>query len=56
LTNGCYCRANFRNWSLRTKTHIVSQIIAQTIEEGKIKADEQQGSSRKFAQYLPYWV
>jgi len=38
------------------RTHIASQIIAQTIEEGKIRIDEQRGASKKFAQYLPYWA
>jgi len=51
------------NQSLRERFHltsnntqIVSQIIAQTIEEGKIKMDDQRGTSKKFAQYLPYWA
>jgi ATP-dependent DNA helicase RecG len=51
------------NQSLRDRFHlpesksaIISQIIAATIEEGLIKADERVGASRKYARYLPYWA
>lgn len=51
------------NQSLRARFHlpesksaIVSQIIAATIEAGLIKADEKVGGSRKFARYLPFWA
>ncbi len=51
------------NQSLRERFHlpesksaIVSQVIAATIEAGKIKADEAVGSSRKYARYLPFWA
>jgi hypothetical protein len=39
-----------------SKSAIISQIIAATIEEGLIKADETVGTSRKNARYLPFWA
>ena len=39
-----------------SKSAIVSQIIAATIEDGLIKADESVGASRKYARYLPVWA
>jgi ATP-dependent DNA helicase RecG len=51
------------NQSLRERFHlpesksaIVSQVIAATIEAEKIRADEKVGASRKFARYLPFWA
>lgn len=51
------------NHSLRTRFHlpesksaIISQVIAATIESGLIKPDEAVGRSRKFARYLPFWA
>lgn len=51
------------NQSLRERFHLpesksasVSQVIAQAIEAGVIKPDEQVGMSRKFARYLPFWA
>jgi hypothetical protein len=38
------------------KAAITSQIIAATIEAGKIKPDETVGGSRKYATYLPIWA
>jgi len=38
------------------KSAIISQVIAQTLEVGLIKADEKIGGSRKFARYLPSWA
>ena len=39
-----------------SKSAIVSQVIAATIDAGLIKADEAVGASRKFARYLPFWA
>ncbi len=39
-----------------SKSAIVSQIIAATIEDGLIKLDESVGASRKYARYLPAWA
>ncbi len=39
-----------------SKSAIVSQIIGQAIEAGKVKPDEKVGASRKFARYLPFWA
>ena len=36
--------------------HIVSQVIAASMEAGLIKLDEKVGTSRKFARYLPFWA
>jgi ATP-dependent DNA helicase RecG len=51
------------NQSLRERFHlpesksaIISQIIASSIEAGVIKPDEKVGASRKFARYLPFWA
>lgn len=51
------------NQSLRERFHlpesksaVVSQVIAATIEAGLIKPDERVGASRKFARYLPFWA
>lgn len=38
------------------KSAVVSQVIAAAIEAGLVKADEQVGSSRKYARYLPFWA
>jgi predicted HTH transcriptional regulator len=39
-----------------SKSAIVSQIIAATIDDGLIKPDESVGASRKYARYLPAWA
>jgi len=39
-----------------SKSAVVSQVIAATIEAGLIKQDEKVGGSRKFARYLPFWA
>jgi predicted HTH transcriptional regulator len=39
-----------------SKSAIISQIIAATIETGLIKQDEAVGMSRKYARYLPFWA
>lgn len=51
------------NQSLRERFHlpesksaIVSQIIAAAIDSNMIKLDEEVGTSRKFARYLPFWA
>ncbi|MBF0104317.1 MAG: putative DNA binding domain-containing protein [Deltaproteobacteria bacterium] len=51
------------NQSLRERFHlaehksaIASQIITNTMEAKMIKLDDDAGSSRKFARYLPFWA
>ena len=51
------------NQSLRERFHlpenksaIVSQIIAAATETKMIKLDEDVGTSRRFARYLPFWA
>jgi ATP-dependent DNA helicase RecG len=39
-----------------SKTAVVSQMIAATIEAKLIKLDEDAGTSRRFASYLPFWA
>lgn len=39
-----------------TKSAIISQVIAATIEAGLVKPDEAVGTSRKYARYLPFWA
>jgi ATP-dependent DNA helicase RecG len=39
-----------------SKSAIVSQVIAATMEADLIKADERVGTSRRFARYLPFWA
>jgi hypothetical protein len=39
-----------------SKSAIVSQVIAATMEADLIKADERVGASRRFARYLPFWA
>ena len=39
-----------------SKSAIVSQVIAATIEGGLIKLDERGGTSREYARYLPFWA
>jgi ATP-dependent DNA helicase RecG len=39
-----------------SKTAVVSQIIAASIETRWIKLDQKSGTSRKFARYLPFWA
>lgn len=38
------------------KSASISQVIAAAIEAGRIKADEEAGTSRKLARYLPHWA
>jgi ATP-dependent DNA helicase RecG len=38
------------------KSAIVSQAIAATVDEGKVKLDEKVGTSRRFARYVPFWA
>lgn len=56
-------REPMTNQSLRKRFHLpdgksatASQIIAATLEAGRIKVDEEIGASKKFARYLPYWA
>ena len=35
---------------------IASRIIRDTIDEGLIKAEDEENKSRKFASYVPYWA
>ncbi len=39
-----------------SKSAIVSQVIAASMEAGLIKPDEKVGTSRRFARYLPFWA
>jgi ATP-dependent DNA helicase RecG len=39
-----------------TKVEVVSAIINQTIEAGKIKLDDSESTSRRYARYVPYWA
>ncbi len=39
-----------------SKSAIVSQAIAATVETKLIKLDEKVGSSRKYARYVPFWA
>lgn len=39
-----------------SKSATASQIIAATLEAGRIKADEEAGTSKKLARYLPHWA
>ena len=39
-----------------SKSATASQIIAATVEAGRIKADEEAGTSKKLARYLPHWA
>lgn len=56
-------RQQMTNQSLRERFHlpesksaIISQIIAATVEAGQIKPDAAAGGSKKFARYLPGWA
>ena len=39
-----------------TSTAIVSQVIAAAIEAGRIKVDDSESTSKRYARYLPYWA
>lgn len=59
----CVMSERMTNQSLRDRFHlpesksaVVSQMIAATIEAGLIKPDEKVGTSRKYARYLPFWA
>lgn len=56
-------REAMTNQTLRNRFHLsenksatVSQVIAAAIEAGQIKPDEEVGTSRKLARYLPHWA
>lgn len=38
-----------------SKVEVVSGIINQTIEASKIKLDDSESTSRRYAKYVPYW-
>lgn len=38
------------------KTELVSAIIADAIREGRIKPDNPENMSRRYAKYIPYWA
>jgi ATP-dependent DNA helicase RecG len=51
------------NQSLRKRFHVpesksavVSQVIAATIEAGEVALDAKAGTSRRFARYVPSWA
>ena len=59
----CVMREQMTNQSLRerfnlpeSKSSVVSQVIAATLDAKLIKTDERAGGSRKFARYLPFWA
>ena len=39
-----------------SKSALVSQVIAATIESELVRADEKVGASRKYARYIPFWA
>jgi predicted HTH transcriptional regulator len=39
-----------------SKSAIVSQAIAATVEAKLVKLDERVGSSKKYARYVPFWA
>jgi len=39
-----------------SKSAIVSQAIAATVEAGLVKLDEKVGASKKYARYVPFWA
>ncbi len=39
-----------------TSTATVSQVIAATIDAGRIKVDDSESTSKRYARYLPYWA
>jgi ATP-dependent DNA helicase RecG len=56
-------REAMTNQTLRKRFHLAenksataSQVIAAAIDAGRIKPDEEVGTSRKLARYLPYWA
>lgn len=56
-------REQMTNQSLRerfglpeSKSTLVSQVIATTIEAGLVKSDAAVGGSRKYARYVPFWA
>ena len=58
----CVMREQMTNQSLRerfnlpeSKSSVVSQVIAATLDAKLIKTDERAGA-RKFARYLPFWA
>lgn len=56
-------RRRMSNQSLRDRfglpesgTALVSQVIGITKEAGKIKLDDSETTSTRYARYLPYWA
>lgn len=39
-----------------SKSVVVSEVIAATVEAGLIKAEDEATSSRKFARHIPFWA
>lgn len=38
-----------------SKSDIISKIIADTVSDGKLKIDNPENKSRRYAKYVPYW-
>lgn len=49
-------RERFKLEDSRAKTAQVSQIIAATAEQGMIKLDDENSSSKRYAKYVPFWA
>ena len=49
-------RERFKLDDTRAKSAIVSQIIASAIEQRRIKADDPESASKRYARYIPIWA
>jgi len=55
-------RQETNNQSLRERFHlpesrsvVVSQVLAATVQAGLVKTEDKATASRKFARYVPFW-
>ncbi len=49
-------RERFKLDDTRAKSAIVSQIISASMEQGRVKADDPESASKRYAKYVPYWA
>jgi len=49
-------RERFKLDDTSAKSAIVSQIIANSVEQGEVKPDDPSSASKRYAKYIPFWA
>jgi hypothetical protein len=40
----------------KTNKDLISKVIGQALEEGKVKYSDPENKSKRYAKYIPYWA